>query len=76
MSVKPGSGQRCHRWVRFQFICLDEENVMPGMMTVIATDVQKSHSRNEQLMNSLKGGISVCRKGKQGKKSIPQQYVP
>ena len=25
MSVKPGSGQRCHRWVRFQFICLDEE---------------------------------------------------
>lgn len=27
---------------------------MPGMMTVIATDVQESHSRNEQLMNSLK----------------------
>ena len=26
---------------------------MPGMMTVIATDVQESH-RNEQLMNSLK----------------------
>lgn len=43
-----------YRWVRFQFICLDEENVMPGMMTVIATDVQESHSRNEQLMNSLK----------------------
>ena len=27
---------------------------MPGMMTLIATDVQESHSRNEQLMNSLK----------------------
>lgn len=43
-----------YRWVRFQFICLDEENAMPGMMTLIATDVQESHSRNEQLMNSLK----------------------
>ena len=55
MSVKPGSGPKdAYRWVRFQFICLDEENVMPGMMTLIATDVQESHSRNEQLMNSLK----------------------
>ena len=27
---------------------------MPRMMTVIATDVQESHSRNAQLMNSLK----------------------
>ncbi len=43
-----------YRWVRFQFICLEDENAMPRMMTVIATDVQESHSRNEQLMNSLK----------------------
>lgn len=43
-----------YRWVRFQFIRLDEGSVMPQMMTMIATDVQESHSRNEQLMNSLK----------------------
>ena len=47
-------GRENYRWVRFQFIRLDEGNAMPRMMTMIATDIQESHSRNEQLMNSLK----------------------
>lgn len=76
MNMKPGIRQKMLTAGSVQFICLDEENVMPGMMTVIATDVQESHSRNEQLMNSLKEAYQSARRGKQGKKHFSQQYVP
>ena len=49
--IRSGEG---YRWVRLQFILLDETNAIPRMMTMIATDIQESHSRNEQLMSSLK----------------------
>lgn len=56
-----------YRWVRFQFIRLDEGNVMPQMMTMIATDVQESHSRNEQLMNSLKDAYKSAEEANKAK---------
>ena len=56
-----------HRWVRFQFIRLDEGNVMPRMMTMIATDVQESHSRDEQLMNSLKDAYKSAEEANKAK---------
>ena len=56
-----------YRWVRFQFICLDDENAMPTMMTLIATDVQESHSRNEQMMNSLKDAYKSAEEANKAK---------
>mgnify|MGYP002768667359 FL=1 len=56
-----------YRWVRFQFIRLDEGNVMPRMMTLIATDVQESHSRNEQLMASLKSAYQSAEEANKAK---------
>lgn len=59
--------KEAYRWVRFQFIRLDDENVMPGMMALIATDVQESHSRNEQLMNSLKDAYKSAEEANKAK---------
>lgn len=56
-----------YRWVRFQFIRLDDENAMPRMMTMIATDVQETHSRNEQLMNSLKDAYKAAEEANKAK---------
>ena len=56
-----------YRWVRFQFIRLDEGNAMPRMMTMIATDIQESHSRNEQLMNSLKDAYKSAEEANKAK---------
>ena len=59
--------KNAYRWVRFQFIRMDEESVMPSMMTMIATDVQESHSRNEQLMNSLKAAYKSAEEANKAK---------
>ena len=56
-----------YRWVRFQFIRLDEGNAMPRMMTMIATDIQETYSRNEQLMNSLKDAYKVAEEANKAK---------
>lgn len=56
-----------YRWVRFQFIRLDEGNAIPRMMTMIATDIQETYSRNEQLMNSLKDAYKAAEEANKAK---------
>lgn len=43
-----------YRWIRLQFVQIDEVNAIPRMMAVIAKDIQESHSRSEQMMAAMK----------------------
>ena len=64
--IRSGEG---YRWVRLQFILLDETNAIPRMMTMIATDIQESHSRNEQLMSSLKEAYKAAEEANKAKEA-------
>ena len=43
-----------YRWIRIQFIQIDESNGIPRMMAVLLQDVHDTRSRTEQIMTALK----------------------
>ena len=43
-----------YRWVRLQFLQVDEENAIPKTMAVIIKDIQEIHNRSDQIAAVLK----------------------
>ena len=55
-----------YRWVRMQFMKIDDRNRIPKTMAVILTDVQESHSRSDQMEAVLK---DACRTAMEANKA-------
>ena len=55
-----------YRWVRMQFMKIDDKNRIPRTMAVIITDVQESHSRGDQMEAVLK---DACRTAMEANKA-------
>ena len=55
-----------YRWVRMQFMKMDDKNRIPRTMAVIITDVQESHSRSDQMEAVLK---DACRTAMEANKA-------
>ncbi len=43
-----------YRWVRLQFMKIDDKNVIPRTMSVLVTDVQEAHNQSTQMEQVLK----------------------
>ena len=55
-----------YRWVRMQFMKIDDKNRIPRTMAVLITDVQESHSRSDQMEAVLK---DACRTAMEANKA-------
>lgn len=59
--------QGSYRWVRLQFVRLDERDVIPRTMAVIFTDVQESHNHSDQMEAVLKDAYQTAVEASQAK---------
>ena len=55
-----------YRWVRMQFMKIDDKNRIPRTMAVLITDVQESHGRSDQMEAVLK---DACRTAMEANKA-------
>ena len=56
-----------YRWVRIQFVKIDEKNIIPRTMAMIITDIHESHSRSDQMETVLKDSYHAALEANQAK---------
>ncbi len=56
-----------YRWMRIQFVKMDEQNVIPRTMAMIITDIHESHSRSDQMEAALKDAYHAAMEANQTK---------
>lgn len=59
--------QNRYRWARFQFIKLDDKNVIPRTMAIVITDVQERHNRTDQMESALKDAYQTAMEANKAK---------
>ena len=56
-----------YRWVRLQFLNLDEKNIIPRTMAMIIMDVQENHNRSDQMEMVLKDAYHTAMESNKAK---------
>lgn len=59
--------QNRYRWARFQFIKLDDKNVIPRTMVIVITDVQERHNRTDQMESAPKDAYQTAMEANKAK---------